>query len=105
MKKKLDLLSNCRFLMKVAFRLEPALFWTRVPFIVVNAAMPFIPILFVRAILNGILAGESERQILLYVVWQSSYPLNVVIQKRHGRCLFYWKRLFFSMFDSRIDVN
>nr|WP_300680076.1 ABC transporter ATP-binding protein [uncultured Acetatifactor sp.] len=63
-----SLLSNCWFLMKAAFRLEPALFWTRVPFIVVNAATPFIPILFVRTILNGILEGETEKQILLYVL-------------------------------------
>lgn len=63
-----SLLSNCCFLMKAAFRLEPALFWTRVPFIVVNAATPFIPILFVRAILNGILAGETEKRIILYVL-------------------------------------
>ena len=66
--KTTSLLSNCWFLMKAAFRLEPALFWTRVPFIVVNAATPFIPILFVRAILNGILTGETEKKILLYVL-------------------------------------
>lgn len=68
MKAKSSLLSNCRFLMKVAFELEPALFWTRVPFIVVNAATPFIPILFVRAILNGIMTGESPKRILMYVL-------------------------------------
>lgn len=57
-----SLLSNCWFLMKAAFRLEPALFWTRVPFIVVNAATPFIPILFVRTILNGILEGRRKNR-------------------------------------------
>ncbi len=62
------LLSNCWYLLKIAFKLEPALFWTRIPLILVKAALPFIPIVFLRLILNGITAREEEKDILLYVL-------------------------------------
>lgn len=70
------LLSNCCFLLGTAFRLEPALFWTRVPFMVVHAATPFLPIFFVRLILNGIMAGETEKRILSYVL---AFSLSVFV--------------------------
>ncbi len=83
------LLSNCWYLLKIAFKLEPALFWTRIPLILVKAALPFIPIVFLRLILNGITAREEEKDILLYVLAFALFTfaggmLEKVLESRSG---------------------
>lgn len=62
------LLSDCCFLLRTAVRLEPVLFIARIPLIAVNATIPFIPIIFLRLILNAIVAGGEEESILWYVL-------------------------------------
>lgn len=61
------LLSNCRFLLKTAYRLNPVLFRVRIPLILLNAAAPFIPVVFLRLLLDEITVGRSGEKILQYV--------------------------------------
>lgn len=66
MKKRL--VSNCFFMLRIAFRLNRAMFFVRIPLILVNAAIPFIPIVFLRLLLNEITIGQNVQRIILYVL-------------------------------------
>lgn len=66
-KKEPGLWSNCAFLMKFTWRTNKKIFFYKIPQILRNVVSPFIPIVFVRLILNEITIGRSMRQLLLYV--------------------------------------
>ena len=66
--KKTGLLSNCLFIVQTAVRLNPTLLVARIPLVLVNAAQPFIPIVFLRLILNEITMDQDMRRILWYVL-------------------------------------
>lgn len=66
--KEKGLLSNCLFILRIAFRLNPAMFFVRIPLIVINAAVPFIPIVFLRLLLNEITIGKDVQRIVWYVL-------------------------------------
>lgn len=59
--KKTGLLSNCLFMVKTAVRLNPSLLPARGLLILVNAALPFIPIVFFAPVLNEITIGGNMR--------------------------------------------
>lgn len=67
-KKEYGLFSNCAFLLKFAYRTNRTVFFIKVPQILLNAATPFIPILFLRLILNEITIGGDMDRVVLYVV-------------------------------------
>lgn len=66
--KEKSLLSNCGFLLKTAFSLNPRLFAVRIPLLFVNGATPFIPIFMIRLILNEIVEGGTTESILTAVL-------------------------------------
>lgn len=69
--KKTGLLSNCLFMVKTAVRLNPSLLPARGLLILVNAAIPFIPIVFLRLILNEITIGGNMQRVFLYVLFMA----------------------------------
>ena len=62
---KKGMFSDCLFVVRLAMRLNPAVFRIRIPLILLNVVRVYIPILFLRLILNGIVEGR-ERDCLLY---------------------------------------
>ena len=73
--KKTGLLSNCLFIVQTAVRLNPTLLAARIPLVLVNAAQPFIPIVFLRLILNEITMDQDMRRILWYVLSMAAATL------------------------------
>ena len=67
-KTEYGLFSNCVFLLKFAYHTNRAVFFIKVPQILINAVTPFIPILFLRLILNEITIGRDMDRLVLYVV-------------------------------------
>ncbi len=67
-KKKQGLISNCVFLMKFAYKTNRSVFFSKIPQIILGVASPFIPIVFVRLILNEITIGKDVRKLFLYVI-------------------------------------
>ncbi len=67
-KEKQGLLSNCAFLMKFAYKTNRSVFFSKIPRIILDVASPFIPIVFVRLILNEITIGKDVRRLFLYVI-------------------------------------
>ncbi|HJA68633.1 MAG TPA: ABC transporter ATP-binding protein/permease [Firmicutes bacterium] len=67
-KKKKGLWANCAFLLKFAYRTNRTIFYIKIPQIALNAATPFIPIIFVRLILNEITLGGDWQKVFFYTV-------------------------------------
>ena len=62
--RKLTVFSNCLFVMGLGLRLNPAYVRIQIPLILLNVIRVYIPILFLRWILNGILEGQVRECIL-----------------------------------------
>ncbi len=67
-KNRKGLLSNCAFLMKFAYKTNRSIFFLKMPQMVLNTVAPFIPIVFMRLILNEITIGQDIRKLFLYVM-------------------------------------
>lgn len=67
-KKEHGLWSNCAFLLKFAYKTNKTVFFIKIPQIILNVANPFIPILFVRMILNEITIGGDIKRLILFIV-------------------------------------
>ncbi len=67
-KEKQGLMSNCAFLLRFAYKINRSVFFSKTPQIILNAASPFIPIIFTRVILNEITIGRDVRRLFLYVI-------------------------------------
>lgn len=65
---KRGLLSNCAFLMKFAYKVNRSVFFAKIPQIILNIVSPFIPIIFVRSILDEITVGKDVKKLFLYVI-------------------------------------
>lgn len=59
--------SNCLYLWKVTQEENKAVLWTRIPQILLKAASPFLPIVFVRLILNEMTGGKEREKLFFYV--------------------------------------
>ena len=66
-KKEPGLWSNCAFLMQFTWGINKKIFFYKIPQILRNIVSPFIPIVFVRLILNEITIGRNMRLLLFYV--------------------------------------
>ncbi len=79
-KENKGLLSNCAFLIKFAYKTNKSIFFSKIPQIILNIISPFIPIVFVRLILNEITIGKNIKLLLLYVVLlaSSTYVVNLL---------------------------
>lgn len=71
-KENKGLLSNCAFLLKFAYKTNKSIFFSKIPQIILNIIFPFIPIVFVRLILNEITIGKNIKLLLLYVALLAS---------------------------------
>lgn len=67
-KKEHGLWSNCAFLLKFAYKTNKTVFFIKIPQIILNVANPFIPILFVRMILNEMTIGGDIKRLILFIV-------------------------------------
>lgn len=85
------LLSNCVFLLRFAYGLHRPVFFFKIPRIMLNIASPFIPILFLRLILNEITVGRDMRRLILYVLLLAAAS--------------FIKDLFGSMLDYRVKSH
>jgi ABC transporter, ATP-binding protein len=79
-KENKGLLSNCAFLLKFAYKTNKSIFFSKIPQIILNIISPFIPIVFVRLILNEITIGKNIKFLLLFVVLfaSSTYVVNLL---------------------------
>lgn len=66
--KRKGLMSNCLFLMKFAYGIDRSIFFIKAAEIVVNVVSPFIPMIFIRLILNEITVGRDIKRVLVYVL-------------------------------------
>lgn len=80
MKKEKGLLSNCAFLLRFAYKTNKSIFFSKIPQIILNIISPFIPIVFVRLILNEITIGKNVKLLLIYVaaLALSTYAVNLL---------------------------
>lgn len=74
------LFSNSIFILKFAFETNKIIFLLRIPQITLNAARPFIPIIFLRLILNEIMTGQNMGLLLLYALFfgASTFAANLI---------------------------
>ena len=76
------LLSNCWFTLKITWQLNRRLFYVWLPLMLVNAAVPFIPIVFLRLLLNEITLGKDSRRIIsLVFLMASAVLLGNILQR------------------------
>lgn len=64
--KEKGLLSNCCFLLKFTYKTNRAVVLCKIPQMAVNIVAPFIPIFFIRMILNEITIGKNIKRLILY---------------------------------------
>lgn len=60
--------SNCLFILKLAFKINETVFFVRIPQILLKSVTPFIPIVFIRIILNEITVNKNIKLTLAYVI-------------------------------------
>lgn len=65
---KQGLLSNLIYMLGVMYKVNKNVYFIKIPQIMLNAASPFIPIIFVRLILNEIAIGGSVKKTAAYVM-------------------------------------
>lgn len=60
--------SNCLFILKFAFKANNFVFYVKISQIIIRSVTPFIPILFIRIILNEITVNKNTKLTLAYVI-------------------------------------
>ena len=73
---KLTVFSNCLFLMRLSMRLNPAYFGVQIPLILLNVIRIYLPILFLRLILNGIMERRGKECFVFIAVMSGSMFLS-----------------------------
>ena len=63
-----QLISNTLFVLKFLFKTNKKLFFARVPVLVLQIISPFIPIIFIKYILDAITVEDNMSQTIFYVV-------------------------------------
>lgn len=65
---KQELLSNLMYMLSVMYKVNKNVYLIKIPQIILNAASPFIPIVFIRLILNEIAFEGNVKNIVIYVM-------------------------------------
>lgn len=63
-----SLLSNCGYMLGFAYKANKAIYSAKIPLIIINAIVPFVPIVFVRLILNEITIGKDIKLVMTYAL-------------------------------------
>ena len=67
MSKKHGLWSNCWFLISFTYKINKGVFFCKIPQMALDIISPFIPIIFLRLMLNEITIEKRSKYILIYV--------------------------------------
>lgn len=67
-------------MLRFAYKTNKSIFFSKIPQIILNIISPFIPIVFVRLILNEITIGKNVKLLLIYVaaLALSTYAVNLI---------------------------